>query len=146
MKFPQFLKKSSAISQFDLRIYSGLVAIAVGFVPIIFASFLALQKVTDDQKDFISTNGQELDLSEQLRYMDSAQSSLMPVFILTGENEVIKTFERRRQEFDLLAHKIEETEKDPEGLSLIRSILEHSHKLYALAGPGIHLRQKTVLP
>jgi signal transduction histidine kinase len=133
------------MNQFERRLYLGIIIIVIGFVPIILGSFFALHHIVHEQKDVVSTNVQKLLLAERLRYIDSIESSLMPIYVLTGESSVIKDFEIRNRQFDDLAMQLLDAEQAEGGRDqtrvLISEIRRLSKSLRAFSSPGIQLRQ-----
>jgi signal transduction histidine kinase len=129
--------------KFDRKILLGVVVIVISFLPMIFTAFLSLRKVVEEQNLLAAEKTQSLLLSERLRSIDSMQSSLIPVFVLTGEKKMLEVFERQHQEFQEVGEKLANTETDPELLKLIAAIKETSTQLHAKAQPGIKLREKS---
>ena len=127
--------------QFEKKIYIGMILLAAGFIPLIAASFLSVSKVVNAQNDMITSNVQELILAERLRYLDSSMSSLMPIYVLTGEPSLVVEFDQRYQQFKDLTAQLLGKEADKYSREIIREIQKSAERRYQAASPVIQIKK-----
>ncbi|MBC7371973.1 MAG: hypothetical protein H7326_10430 [Bdellovibrionaceae bacterium] len=128
--------------QFEKKIYIGMILLVAGFVPLIAASFLSVGQVVNAQNDVISSNAQELVQAERLRYLDSTMSSLIPVYVLSGDEALVQEFNQRNEQFKELSLKLLSVESDEYSRRMIQDVQKTAEQRFAAAGPGIELKRR----
>jgi hypothetical protein len=79
---------------FNRKLLAGIALILVLFVPILGGSLYSLYRVMADQDELIAVYTEELFLARDLRRHLSEQNGIIPVFILSGQEGLIKDFEK----------------------------------------------------
>lgn len=131
-----------SMRQFEAKIYIGMILLVAGFVPLIVASFLSVSKVVNAQNDLISSNAQELLQAERLRYLDSSMSSLMPVYVLSGDETLVHEFNQRNEQFKELSSNLLSVESNEYSRWMIQDVQRTAVRRFAAAGPGIELKRR----
>lgn len=127
---------------YERRIYLGLIGVILSFVPILFFAFFSLDRVIRAQRDLVAVNSEQLFTVEKLLYIDTTLAAVMPIYILTGDNELISGFNQRYEEFDQVLEQLSQAQETNEFQPEIERIRELSLELRRLARPGIALRKK----
>lgn len=63
-----------------------------------FAIF-SLDKIVEEKNDLVSVHAEELILAQKLHYEISIQFAAMPIYVLSGDESVLSSFDRNREEF-----------------------------------------------
>lgn len=108
--------------KFERKIYLGFIFTALAFFPAVIGAFFAIQKVVSEQNSLVATNAQIVLLAEKLRSVFSAQSSLIPVYLLSGKTDLIEQFHHEYQNFEKIALAIADIDPHPEDLKEIANI------------------------
>ena len=125
---------------FDRRIYWGVAGVILSFMPLLLVAFISLDQLIREQRELISVNSEELVKAERLRYLNSTLSSIMPVYVLSGDTKLLQRFRDQFNQFDHMTADLAASESDAK--DLLDSIQQLSHRLRDLAQPGIEMRKK----
>jgi signal transduction histidine kinase len=129
---------------FRQKIYFGILLFFLAFVPVLVGSFFALNKIVTEQKDVMTATIKELSLAEHLRFLDAVGSSLMPIYVLSGSEVVLKNIEQRDSRFDQVLKQFEDYDKSPQVQNLIEQIIIATEKQRALSIPGLLMKKNQV--
>ncbi len=127
--------------KYERRIYLGFIIIVLSFLPIVIGAFLSVKEVANEESAIISINARSMILAERLRYISSAQSAIMPVFVWTGNKSLIEIFEKQNEEFKKVSSILQDIETNQSSRELILNIQKTSDEMHALAAPGIKMRE-----
>lgn len=127
---------------FERRVYSNIASVVLCFLPIILVAFVSLYRIVREERQFVSTAAQNLIQAERLRAIDMSLSSLVPIYILSGNAELIQEYDRRFQNFENLIAQFEKTESDAEIRSTLEQIAESERQARLAAAPGIEMRKR----
>lgn len=126
---------------FERKVYFAFSMIIVGILPVAIAAFISIQEVISEEDSLVSIHSRASLLTEQLRYMNSTQSSMIPVFVLSGDDRLIDNFEKRQIEFNKTASELAEVVNDPTVRNKIADIVRLADAQHAVAKPGIQMRK-----
>lgn len=96
------------------------------------------------QQELFSVNGALTLRVERLRAINSTLMALMPIYVLSGEPDLLFRLQGQYKDFDEVVGQIYDLETDPESRKALDYIKELSLKLRTLAVPGIALRKRGV--
>lgn len=127
---------------FERRVFLGFLITVVAFLPLVGVSFFALHRIVEEEKSLILTNSEQVYLSEHLRYLFTSQSAMMPVYVLTGDMEFIKSAVTQNERMEVVLSDLLKIETDPESIALINEIMSKTNYFFELAAPAVALRQR----
>src|SRR5258708_2616290 len=104
--------------RFGRKIYVGFCLILAAFVPLIILAFFSLHRLISEQHSLIAVHATELNLAELLRFEEESQFASMPVYILSGNIQILNKFNAAHLHFQNYMSKIAEISKDPKSLAL----------------------------
>lgn len=126
---------------FERKVYLAFSMVIVGILPIAIMTFLSIQEVITDEDSLVSIHSRASILTEQMRYMNSNQSTMLPVFVLSGDDRLVENFEKRQLEFNQVARELSDLVTDPTTKNKITDIVKLSNVQHAVAKPGIQMRK-----
>ena len=126
---------------FERRIYANLSAVVLVLIPLAAVTFMSLRRIIAEQRTLISVDMQHVLETERLRALDSTLSSIMPIYVLSGDSALLRRFYEGYDQFDDLEGQLAKSEVDPVVQSRLGHVKELSHQLRALAKPGIQMRE-----
>jgi signal transduction histidine kinase len=126
---------------FERKIYLAFSMVIVGILPVAIVSFLSIQEVISDEDSLVSIHSRASLLTEQLRYMNSTQSSMVPIFVLSGDDRLVDSFDKRQMEFNQVAEELSDLVTDQTVKNKISDIVRLSTAQHAVAKPGIQMRK-----
>lgn len=115
----------------------------LGFI--IFA-MVSLGQIVEEQNELVSGHAEELILAQKLHYETSMQFAAMPIFVLSGEDEILKSFENNRRDFTSVLAKLKSMPGDPQETKLLDDIFVAEKKLHEEGVKGIAMSKSGVSP
>ena len=104
-----------------------------------FALF-SLDKLVREKNDLVSVHAEELLLAQQLIYQRAQQFQAIPVFVLSGDNNMVREHELAHQKFLEILHKLLALEIKGRKHDLLQRILANELVLTEASVEGIRLR------
>lgn len=130
------------MKNFERTILAALFLIGIAFLPVALLAVLAFQRVVSEQNALIDVNATTLFLSERLRAIHAEQSAAMPLYLLAGDPEVLKTFETSRRNFKSALKELYDKENSERDRVMEREIDALSDRLYEITLPGVRMRRQ----
>lgn len=127
---------------FEKRIYLLITAIILSFIPIILITFFSLQRIVNEERDLISLNSSQLFAVEKMRYLNSSQSAIMPIYVLSGEDRLLENLEQHHRDFHSTISELANTDSDSQYRVNLEGISKLSKRLKSLAAEGVLLKKK----
>lgn len=129
------------IARFNLKIIGGILFIMALALPLIISSIYSLWRVTHIQDEFIATQAQEFRLAQELRIYMKQQQATMPVYVLTGDAELLKQNDHASETFKGTLEQLYKIVEDPTVHRILDEIRDQHERLTQLRLPGIKMRQ-----
>ena len=126
---------------FERRIFFSVLGVILSFIPIIFATFFALHKIIEEQKNLMTVNATQVFEAEKLLYINSTLMSIMPAYVLSGDPTLLTSFDHQFQSFNSVRTELSASEAGPEFQEILQKIQSLSEQIKDLTGPGITLRK-----
>jgi signal transduction histidine kinase len=115
----------------------------LGFI--VFA-MISLNKIVEEQNELVSGHAEELILAQKLHYEISMQFAAMPIYVLSGDDEILKSFENNRKDFILILAKLKNMTNDPQEIKLLDSIFLAENNMHEEGLKGIAMSKSGVSP
>ncbi len=128
---------------FDRKLFFGVIVIVSLFLPVLGTSIYSLNKVITAQKR-IEKYAEQLVVANDLRREKIQQMSLMPIYVLRGDEAILKEMNRSTVLFDHTATKLQAMTDDIETKEILENIKEEQKSMLALAMPGIQMKRDGV--
>jgi len=108
---------------------------------IVFAVF-SLDKIVEEKNDLVSVHTEELILAQKLHYEISIQFAAMPIYVLSGDESVLSSFDRNREEFVKVLTALKEKASDQAERRLLDEISLAEESMHASAAKGISMSRE----
>lgn len=128
---------------FDRKLFFGVIFIVLLFLPVLGTSIYSLNKVIAAQKK-IEKYAEQLVVANDLRREKIQQISLMPIYVLRGDEAILKEMNRSTVLFVHTATKLQDMTDDPKTKKLLETIKEEQKNMSALVQPGIQMKRDGV--
>ncbi|MEA9356288.1 ATP-binding protein [Bacteriovorax sp. PP10] len=99
------------MKNFDRKIYFGLIFITLIFLPALASSIYSLHKVINTQK-IIEKYTEQLIVSGDLRRLKNYQLSLIPIYVLKGDPDILNEINKNNETFTQLLQDFEKMSED----------------------------------
>lgn len=106
----------------------------LGFI--VFAIF-SLDKIVEEKNDLVSVHAEELILAQKLHYEISMQFAAMPIYVLSGDESVLSSFNRNREDFARVLTTLKRKPNDQAERKLLDEIYLAEKGMHASAVKGI---------
>lgn len=137
-------KKKRFHFSFSHKICLGAFGTCFTFFLFIICTFAFLKKVINEENTFISTYAEQLIFAERMQNAIKTQFSIVPVFVLSGKDELVAQFDKAHEQFTTISQRLERLTQNDDDLKAIRHIRDLELALYQRATPGIKMRQSGV--
>lgn len=115
----------------------------LGFV--VFALY-SLNKIVEDKNSLVSVHAEELILAQKLHYDISMQFAAMPIYVLSGDEAILKSFENNRKDFTAILTKLLKRPNDSEEKKLLENIFLAEKSMHEYGQKGIAMSRRGVSP
>jgi signal transduction histidine kinase len=127
------------MKSFDRKLFTGIVLIVLLFLPVLISAIFSLNKVIVAQKK-IGQYAEQLLVAGDLRRLKVHQMSLLPIFVLRGDESILKEITHTTEEFVNITLKLQSMTNDQRNKDLLTQIREEQKGMRALAMPGIQMK------
>ncbi len=108
----------------------------LGFI--VFAIF-SLGKIVEEKNDLVSVHAEELILAQKLHYEISMQFAAMPIYVLSGDESILTSFDRNREDFVRILATLKRKPNDHAERKLLDEISRAEETMHASAAKGISM-------
>ena len=126
---------------FSHKICLGVFGTCFTLLLFIVCTFAFLKRVINEENTLISTYAQQLIFAERMQNSIKTQFSIIPVFVLSGKEELVAHFERAHEMFAQISQRLMDITAGDDDLAAVKHIRDMELALYLRAHPGIEMRQ-----
>lgn len=126
---------------FERKILFALVLMGVAFLPALAVAILSLQRVITEQGDLVDHNAGDMILAERLRAMHASQAAAMPIFMVAGDPEILRSFDETERAFRQVLGELRQKERDADDQEILKDVATVTDDLYAQTVPGVRMKQ-----
>lgn len=126
---------------FHRKIKLGVFTTCFTLLIFITSTFFFLKRVMNEENQLISTYAEQLIFAERIQNSVKAQFSIIPIFVLSGKDELISRFEAAHNQFLNLSQKLINISTEESDFLAIKNLRELEISLYVRAHPGIKMRR-----
>ena len=133
--------KPVAIGKYERKIMVGVLLAITAFIPALGIATISLSTLGNAQNLLANLHRQEVILGQDLKGLVGDEDALMPLFVLTGDRQILNQI--RRKEHDFIAVLCELQDMQTPGSyarDILNNIADLAHRRNALAEPGIALK------
>ena len=129
------------IQRFNIKLAFGIGVMMAVAGPLIVSAILSLRKVAHAQTEFLAHEAEELHLAQDLRCFIAEESAGMPVYVLTGNAEILQKQQKDGIKFDQTLARLHQMVSEPASRELLLTVHQKHDELSKLGKPGIQMRQ-----
>lgn len=107
---------------------------------------VSLNQVVEEQNELVSGYAEELILAQKLHYEISMQFAAMPIYVLSGDDDILKSFENNRRDFTSILKKLKNRPSDSQETELLNSIFLAEKKMNEEGLKGIAMSKNGASP
>lgn len=126
---------------FEGRVYSGLLLLLCGFIPILSGSFYVLHDLVREEREFVEHRTHETILTERLNINYERTLSLVPVYMLTGRHEILGNLDIARTKMLGVLTELESIVDNDEEKKALAQIRDVNAKLTQISQSAIDMRR-----
>ena len=107
---------------FYRKIYFNIFLTLVFLFGFIIFAILSLDKIVEEKNDLVSVHAAELILAQKLHYEISMQFAAMPIYVLSGDESVLTSFEKNKKDFARILATLKSKDNDKGAQKLLDEI------------------------
>lgn len=131
---------------FYRKIYINIFLILFFLLGFIVFSLFSLNRIVKEQNELVSGYAEELILAQKLHYEISMQFAAMPIYVLSGDNEVLRSFENNRKNFTAILKVLQSKQETAQHLKLLSDISIAEKLMHEEGLKGIAMSRSGVAP
>jgi signal transduction histidine kinase len=128
------------LKQFEARVYSGLLLLLCGFIPILAGAFYVLHDLVREEREFVEQRTHETILTEHLNTSYERTLSLIPVYVLTSRRDILDQLRATRTNMLRTLGELEVFAESDDDKRALQEIREANAKLTEISKSGIEMR------
>lgn len=115
----------------------------IGFI--VFSIF-SLDKIVEEKNELVSVHAEELILAQRLNYEITSQFAAMPIFVLSGDENILRSFDKNRKDFATVLNQLKGTNNNVEEKKLLEYIEAAEKQMHNAARVGVHMTRSGAAP
>lgn len=127
---------------FYRKIYINIFLIIFFLLGFIIFSMFSLNKIVKEQNELVSGYAEELILAQKLHYEISMQFAAMPIYVLSGEDNVLTSFENNRKDFLTTLETLRKKAVTPKDIKLLNEIAIAEKSMHDEGVKAIEMRRR----
>lgn len=109
-----------------------------------FFALYSLNKIVEEKNDLVSVHAEELILAQKLHYEISMQFAAMPIYVLSHDEGILKSFENNRRDFMGVLAALLKSPNDTEEKKLLDDIFLAEKSMHEYGQKGISMSRSGV--
>jgi signal transduction histidine kinase len=134
------LFQPSRLREFEGRMFSGLLLLLLGFVPVLSGAFYILHDLVREEREFVEHRTREIILTERLNVNYERTLSLVPVYVLTRRSEILDQLRTARASILSNIAELDGMATEAEEHSALSAIRDLNARMSEIAERGIEMR------
>lgn len=131
---------------FYRKIYINIFLILFFLLGFIVFAMVSLNQIVEEQNQLVSGHAEELILAQKLHYEISMQFAAMPIYVLSGDEEILKSFENNRKDFTSVLAQLKARPNDQEETKLLDQIFLAEKKMHEEGLKGVSMNKSGASP
>lgn len=125
---------------FNRKLLLGIMAIMLAFVPVLGGAMYSLLRVIAAENKLISGYSEQLLLAKDLREQEVQITSMMPAFVLTGHQDILRHIDDANRAFAATLGRLHAMDATPAGRERLALIERTNAQMTAIGQAGIAMR------